>query len=143
MFGLFKKRRRQRSRQNGYMGNVESAKENVTATPGAMPTATPEPTVTPQDTRSPVVALALIVFSFFVWTGFQTLQLIQEKQNLKTLRAAQETPMQNSLKVRNQLDAIAAETAKLADRGNPNARLLVEELRKRGVTINPNAQAQK
>jgi hypothetical protein len=31
---------------------------------------------------------------------------------------------------------LALETQKLADAGNPNARTVVDELRKRGITIN-------
>ena len=42
-------------------------------------------------------------------------------------------------KLRSSLDALARETAILADRGNAGARLIVDELRKRGVTINPKA----
>ena len=47
--------------------------------------------------------------------------------------------MQNAAKMRAQLDALAAETQRLADQGNPNSKILVDELRKRGITINPNA----
>jgi hypothetical protein len=36
------------------------------------------------------------------------------------------------------LDTVARETAQLADGGNQNAKRIVDELRKRGVTINPN-----
>ena len=39
------------------------------------------------------------------------------------------------------LDGLAAATQRLADRGNPNAALLVMELSKRGITINPQAGA--
>ncbi len=39
------------------------------------------------------------------------------------------------------LDAIAAQTQRLAEQGNPNAMALVDELRKRGVTINTSTGA--
>jgi hypothetical protein len=82
----------------------------------------------------PVLVLAL---AFVGWTGFQMLMLIREADALKSLQAGQEQAVQQSGKLRNGLDAIARETLKLADGGNPNARLIVDELRKRGVTINP------
>jgi len=52
--------------------------------------------------------------------------------------AAQEKSVQDSKKLRDALDTVARETAQLADGGNQNAKLIVDELRKRGVTINLN-----
>ena len=83
----------------------------------------------------PVLVLAL---AFVGWAGFQTLILMRESELLKGLQAGQEQSVQQSGKLRNGLDAMASETLKLADGGNANARLIVDELRKRGVTINPN-----
>lgn len=42
--------------------------------------------------------------------------------------------------MRAQLDAIAAGTARLAQQGNVNAAQVVNALRARGITINPDAQ---
>ena len=81
----------------------------------------------------PVLVLAL---AFVGWTGFQMLMLMRESDALKSSQAGQEQAVQQSGKLRNGLDAIARETLKLADGGNANARLIVDELRKRGVTIN-------
>jgi hypothetical protein len=47
--------------------------------------------------------------------------------------------VQQAEKVRSTLDRLALETQKLADAGNPSARIVVDELRRRGVTINPPA----
>jgi hypothetical protein len=41
--------------------------------------------------------------------------------------------------LRTSLDSLARETALLAEKGNPGAKLIVGELARRGVTINPNA----
>ena len=49
--------------------------------------------------------------------------------------------MDNAGKLRTSLDGLAADTQRLADRGNPTAALLVTELKKRGITINPQAGA--
>lgn len=81
-----------------------------------------------------VVSLALVL-----WFGFQTVMLVRESSALSTARDNQEAQVQAANKIRQALDAVARDTAKLADKGNPNARLIVDELRKRGVTINPDA----
>ena len=49
--------------------------------------------------------------------------------------------MDNADKLRTSLDGLAADTQGLADCGNANAALLVTELKKRGITINPQAGA--
>ena len=72
------------------------------------------------------------------WFGFQTVQLVKERSYLKQAESAQEPQIQQSMKVRSALDGLARDTAQLADRGNPNAKLLVEELRRRDIIINPN-----
>jgi hypothetical protein len=73
------------------------------------------------------------------WFAFQTMQLIGERQQLTALRGVQDAQVEAATKLRGSLDGMASATAKLADGGNVNAKLLVEELRKRGITINPNA----
>ena len=86
--------------------------------------------------RGVFVPVLLLALAFLVWAEFQTLMLMRESEALKGLQAGQEQVVQQSGKLRNGLDAIARETLKLADGGNANARLIVDELRKRGVTIN-------
>ena len=81
-----------------------------------------------------LVSLALVV-----WLGFQTWQLVAERQQLSAMHAAQAATVETAAKVRSSLDAVASRTAKLDLEGNANAHVIVEELRKRGVTINPEA----
>ena len=84
----------------------------------------------------------LFALAFTGWLAFQTVQLVGERQALATARATLDPMTLNATKLRTALDALATATAKLAADGNANARVIVEELRKRGVTINP-AGAQK
>jgi len=81
----------------------------------------------------------LILITLVIWFGFQTYQVVKERENLKTLQANQETMFNNAQKMRAQMDAIAAETARLAQQGNANAAQVVNALKARGITINPNA----
>lgn len=83
----------------------------------------------------------LFALAFTGWLAFQTVQLVIERQQLDLARVNLEIPAQNATKLRGALDAVATSTAKLASDGNANARVIVDELRKRGVTINPAAAA--
>lgn len=96
--------------------------------------------------RGLVVPVCLVVIAFVVWTGFQTSQLMRERVTLKAILASQEAPVQEAAKLRAQLDTIARGTQELANQGNQNAKTVVAELQKRGITINlpaPAAPAQK
>ncbi len=90
---------------------------------------------------SPTTVVLLLALALALWFGFQSFQLVNERGLLRTAHANQEQTVQTATKLRAQLDGIARETKKLADAGNPNAKLLVDELQKRGVTINPNPPA--
>jgi hypothetical protein len=86
-----------------------------------------------------VIPILLGLLTLVLWFGFQTSQLLKERDNLKTLSANQAAIYANAQKMRGQMDAIAAGTARLAQAGNPNAQQVVNALRARGITINPNA----
>ena len=88
------------------------------------------------------IPLLILVVTYLAWTVFQTSQLVGERDALATLRSNHEQPFQESKKLRESLDKIARETQLLANRGNKGALLVVDELRKRGVTINPELPAQ-
>ena len=87
--------------------------------------------------RSAFVPLLLGGLAVLGWLGFQAQQLYAERHALQTAYASQQQTVDNSAKLRASLDTLAADTQRLADAGNPNARALVDELKKRGVTINP------
>ncbi len=94
-----------------------------------------------ESTLSPFVPLVILGLVLFAWFSFQAMQLRAERDAMQEVMTNQDKPMQESRKVRDSLDAIARGTVKLADEGNANARLVVDELKKRGVTINPNPPA--
>ena len=86
------------------------------------------------------VALALVVLSWSAWVMFQTTQLVGERHALQQAKVNQEAAFQQASKNRAQIDSIAADTARLAAQGNAGAQLIVAELHKRGITINPEAR---
>lgn len=91
--------------------------------------------------RTAFVPLLILLLTMLSWSAFQLIQLSDEAQGLEAAKNGQNAQLQQSQRVRQALDALATETRKLADAGNANAKLIVEELRKRGVTISPAAQA--
>lgn len=93
----------------------------------------------PRREVSAFLPLLLLAAAVVLWFGFQNYQLASESQQLTKLHAGQDAQVEAAGKVRASLDTVAAATARLADGGNVNARILVAELRRRGITINPTA----
>ena len=86
---------------------------------------------------STFIPTLLLALAFVAWLGFQATQQWMERQQLALAHANIEPQEQAATKLRASLEAVATSTARLAAAGNVNARVIVEELRKRGVTINP------
>ena len=96
----------------------------------------------PAVAHSPFVPLLLGGLALLGWLGWQTLQLVSEHNALQGAHAAQQQTVDNAGKLRTSLDALAADTQRMALAGNPSAKLLVDELARRGVTISaPGAAA--
>ncbi len=78
-----------------------------------------------------ISGLALLVFFSFL-----AAQAYSQRQALLAAHATQQQTVDNAGRLRASLDALAADTQRMADAGNPNAGALVAELRRRGITIN-------
>jgi hypothetical protein len=88
----------------------------------------------------PVSAFLPILLVTCAITGlllFQAWQLFGDRSQLAELRAVQRPAYQEAQRLQDQLEGMAAETATLAESGNANARLIVDALRSRGITIDP------
>lgn len=83
-----------------------------------------------------LLAVLWLALSVLGWLTFMTWQLWNERAQLAAARQNQEANMLTASKIRTSLDAVATSTARLADSGNASARLIVEELRRNGITIN-------
>jgi hypothetical protein len=90
--------------------------------------------------QSPFVPVLLVAVAFVTWTGFQTVELARESEALSAAHLAQAPQVAEAEKLRASLDSVASETRKLADAGNADAKLIVDELKKRGITITPGQQ---
>ena len=96
------------------------------------------PAAQPHSAFVPVLLFGLAVLTVLGW---QIWVLASERSALNTAFEGQQQTVDNAGKLRASLDGLAADTQRLADRGNANAALLVTELSKRGITINPTAEA--
>lgn len=89
--------------------------------------------------HGPFVPLLLATLALIATFGWQTAGLFAERQALLAGHAGQQQTVDNAGTLRASLDGLAADTQRLAEAGNASAALLVTELKKRGITINPNA----
>ncbi len=94
---------------------------------------TPRPA--PLDTGT-FTAIAVAIAALLLWGATQTWLLVAERGGLQVAAASQQQQIDAANKVRGQLDAIASGMQRLSEGGNASARLVVDELRRRGVTIN-------
>ena len=103
--------------------------------------ATPVGSATKSQAHSAFVPVLFFGLAVLTVLGWQTWVLATERGALNTAYEGQQQTVDNAGKLRASLDGLAADTQRLADRGNGNAALLVTELKKRGITINPQAAA--
>jgi len=94
-----------------------------------------------QQGSGPTLALpvALLAVAFLAAIGFQTLELVRDRSNLSSVYAGQEAAVEQTLKLRNSVDAFAGDTAKLAQAGDPQAKQVVDALRNQNIAIRPPA----
>ena len=89
--------------------------------------------------QQPNLAIPLVIglAAFVLMLGFQTAQVISQRSALATAREGQNGPLDESNKVRKQLDTLSQSTASLAGKGNVNAQAVVANLARQGVQIHP------
>jgi hypothetical protein len=80
-------------------------------------------------------AFAVLAVAFFLMVAFQTYQLIAQHSNLEIARDGQETALEQAVQVREDTEALAGETAALADKGNANAKQVVDFMREQGIAL--------
>jgi hypothetical protein len=87
-----------------------------------------------------LLPVILGVVSLFVLMAFETGEAIHDRGALSELRRSQELTVQEAVKLRQQLEALAGGTAKLAAEGDEGARAVVDQMKRQGVTLNPPKQ---
>ena len=87
--------------------------------------------------RGANLPLTILLIALALWFGFQTLQLASERANLNEARGHQEAAMQEAQKLRTQFESLISKLSDLANKGHAGAKLVMDELQKRGVTAQP------
>lgn len=85
------------------------------------------------------IPVALLSVAFLAAIGFQTVQLLRDRSNLSNVYNGQENAVQQTIRLRNSVDAFAGDTAKLAQAGDPQAKQVVDTLRSQNISIRPPA----
>ena len=77
----------------------------------------------------------LVIASFFVLIAFETGYAIHDREALADQRRSQEPIVQEGIKLRQQLEALARKTAQLAADGDEGAKNVVDQMKRQGVTL--------
>jgi hypothetical protein len=93
--------------------------------------------VPPAVERGTNLPLTILLSALVLWFGFQTLQVATERANLGEARGHQEAAMQEAQKLRTQFESLISKTSELANKGHAGAKLVMEELQKRGMGSQP------
>ena len=83
------------------------------------------------------LAVALVTLAFLVAVAFQTSQLVRERSNMVAIFTNQETPMQETLGLRQKVNQLAGDTAQLAQSGDAAAKQVVDDLGRQHVVLKP------
>ena len=77
----------------------------------------------------------LVIASFFVLIAFETGYAIHDREALADQRRSQEPIVQEGIKLRQQLEMLAGNTAQLAADGDEGAKNVVDQMKRQGVTL--------
>lgn len=83
---------------------------------------------------------ALITAAFFVLIAFETGYAIHDREALAEQKRLQEPTVQEGLKLRQQLEALAGKTAQFAAEGDEGAKAVIDQMKRQGVVLTPPKQ---
>lgn len=82
--------------------------------------------------------VALLALAVLLGLAFQTLQLVQQSEELSTIDRNQDGPLQETAKLHQASDALATDIYQLSQSGNPAAKQVVDEMAKQNIVLRPN-----
>ena len=83
------------------------------------------------------IPLLIGLVALVAFLGFQSVELWAVRGTLDSQRESQNNAIEASQKMRQQLNTIASKTAELAQKGDPDAKALVDAYAKRGLQFVP------
>ena len=84
--------------------------------------------------------VALLALGFFLALVFQSVQLVREGSVLAGLDRSQDVPLQDTLRMRQSVDALASDVAALAQSGDANAKQIVDDMARQNVILRVNPE---
>ena len=97
----------------------------------------PPDVIVPPVERRTHLPLTILLIALVLWFGFHTLQLASERANLSEASGHQEAAMQEAQKLRTQFESLVTKLSELANKGHAGAKLVMDELQKRGMAAQP------
>lgn len=85
-----------------------------------------------------LLPIAILGFVVVVFLGFQLTQIMRDRGNMHSAMAQQQKPLEDAMHVQDQLNALAIGTQKLADKGDKDAKGIIERMNKLGIKVNVN-----
>ncbi len=82
------------------------------------------------------VPLLLLGLALLAWFVFQAIQATADREVIRAAATGQDRQLDESKKLRSAFETLYRGTLQLADGGNQNARLVADELKRRGVGLN-------
>ena len=81
--------------------------------------------------------LPVVIFaaSFFVLMAFETSYAIHDREGLAEQQRLQEPAVQEAIKLRQKLEALAGKTAQLAAEGDEGAKAVVDQMKRQGIAM--------
>ena len=83
------------------------------------------------------IPLLITLVAFVAWQGFQTVEVVSAHSSLLAAREGQNGPIGEAEQTERQLRALVAGTRELAQRGDADAKAIVDAFAKRGLTFLP------
>ena len=83
------------------------------------------------------VPLALLAIAVLLGLAFQTVQLVRDSEMLASINRSQDTPLQETARLRQATDSLASEIAQMAQSGNAGAQQVVDEMAKQNIVMRP------
>lgn len=80
----------------------------------------------------PIFLVALVLT---ISMGFQTYQIVRDRDALRVFISQQDKPVEDSRKLQAQLTALALGTKKLADGGDKSAIAIIARMQQAGITV--------
>jgi len=88
-------------------------------------------------TRTLELPVALTAVALLLYLAFQTVELVRDTQSLIAIAHNQDTPLQETGRLKQAVDSLASELSQLAHDGDANAQQVIDEMAKQNIRLQP------